>query len=187
MSEEMERWQAQAALTARAVVEAKHEVLERRREMEVTKDKMDRLVGGRWALACQGGGCVVAEWLGGGWVLPGGCAACMPALCCSTHTHKADCTGGLHPTAPPCPGRATRVPQLDKLYVGREQQLMLSTAINTAHYHQQTAHKYMGTGHARHHYQAAHQKLPAITAGLPRCASLAAELLGSAGCARKGR
>jgi hypothetical protein len=45
MAAEMERWQAQAALTARAVVEAKHEVLERRREMEVTKDKMDGLVG----------------------------------------------------------------------------------------------------------------------------------------------
>lgn len=46
MAEEMERWQAQAALTAHAVVEAKQEVMERKREMETTKDKMDRLVGG---------------------------------------------------------------------------------------------------------------------------------------------
>jgi hypothetical protein len=62
--------------------------------------------------------------------------------------------------------------QLDKLHVGREQQLMLSTAINTANYHQQTAGRFMGAGH--HHSK--HGKLPAI--GMSRCVVAS----GAAGC-----
>jgi hypothetical protein len=38
----MEKWRQQAHLTANAVMEAKGEVMERKRELDSTKDKMDR-------------------------------------------------------------------------------------------------------------------------------------------------
>ncbi|EFJ44809.1 hypothetical protein VOLCADRAFT_118633 [Volvox carteri f. nagariensis] len=44
MTSEMTRWQQQAHLTAAAVMEAKNEVLERKRELDSTKEKMDRLL-----------------------------------------------------------------------------------------------------------------------------------------------
>lgn len=42
--EEMENWRQQAQITANAVLEAKGEVLERKRELDSTKEKMDRLL-----------------------------------------------------------------------------------------------------------------------------------------------
>ncbi|CAD7696043.1 unnamed protein product [Ostreobium quekettii] len=44
LGDELERWRKQAELAAVAVIEAKGEVMERRREIDVTKDRMDRLV-----------------------------------------------------------------------------------------------------------------------------------------------
>eukprot|EP00775_Hariotina_reticulata_P011361 gene11361-11510_t len=44
MQAEMDRWKHQADITASAVIEAKNEVLERKRELDSTKDKMDRLI-----------------------------------------------------------------------------------------------------------------------------------------------
>lgn len=38
------RWKRQATLNAAAVIEAKNEVLERKRELDSTKDKLDHLV-----------------------------------------------------------------------------------------------------------------------------------------------
>jgi hypothetical protein len=38
------RWKQQASMTAAAVVEAKDEVLQRKRELDATKDRMDTLV-----------------------------------------------------------------------------------------------------------------------------------------------
>ena len=53
MANEMSRWQQQAHLTAAAVMDAKNEVLERKRELDHTKEKMDRCARlgeeGRWA------------------------------------------------------------------------------------------------------------------------------------------
>ncbi|KAK9803017.1 hypothetical protein WJX72_000682 [[Myrmecia] bisecta] len=44
MGSEMERWRQQAEATARAVVEAKNEVMDRKKDLDVTKEKMDKLV-----------------------------------------------------------------------------------------------------------------------------------------------
>ncbi len=44
MSAEMEKWRQQAALTANAVLDAKNDVMERKKELDHTKDKMDRLL-----------------------------------------------------------------------------------------------------------------------------------------------
>lgn len=44
LSEEMERWRQQAEFTAAAVIEAKAEVTERKRDLDSTRDKMDRLM-----------------------------------------------------------------------------------------------------------------------------------------------
>ncbi|WIA33092.1 hypothetical protein OEZ86_006246 [Tetradesmus obliquus] len=44
MAAEMDRWKQQASLTAAAAVEAKDEVLARKRELDATKDRMDSLV-----------------------------------------------------------------------------------------------------------------------------------------------
>jgi len=38
------RWRQQAQVTAAAVIEAKNEVMERKRELDLTKERMDRLV-----------------------------------------------------------------------------------------------------------------------------------------------
>ena len=38
------RWRHQAQLTAAAVMDAKNEVLERKRELDMTRDKMDNLI-----------------------------------------------------------------------------------------------------------------------------------------------
>ena len=44
LSDEMERWRQQAEITAAAVIEAKAEVTERKRDLDSTRDKMDRLM-----------------------------------------------------------------------------------------------------------------------------------------------
>lgn len=44
MGGEMERWRVQAEATARAVVDAKNEVILRKKDLDHTKDKMDSLV-----------------------------------------------------------------------------------------------------------------------------------------------
>eukprot|EP00210_Caulerpa_lentillifera_P001501 g1439.t1 len=44
LSEEMERWRQQAEYTAAAVIEAKAEVSERKRDLDSTRDKMDKLM-----------------------------------------------------------------------------------------------------------------------------------------------
>jgi len=44
LSEEMERWRQQAEFASAAVIEAKSEVTERKRDLDQTRDKMDRLM-----------------------------------------------------------------------------------------------------------------------------------------------
>lgn len=44
LSEEMERWRQQAEIAAAAVIEAKVEVNERKRDLDTTREKMDRLM-----------------------------------------------------------------------------------------------------------------------------------------------
>lgn len=44
LSEEMERWRQQAEYTAAAVIEAKAEVSERKRDLDSTREKMDKLM-----------------------------------------------------------------------------------------------------------------------------------------------
>lgn len=44
LTEEMERWRQQAEYTAAAVIEAKAEVSERKRDLDATRDKMDKLM-----------------------------------------------------------------------------------------------------------------------------------------------
>ncbi len=52
MSAEMEKWRQQAALTATAVMEAKNDVLERKKELDHTKEKMDKLLEVRDVCVC---------------------------------------------------------------------------------------------------------------------------------------
>ncbi|KAL0031026.1 hypothetical protein WJX79_010574 [Trebouxia sp. C0005] len=44
MGQEMERWRQTAEATSRAVTEAKNEVMERKKDLDTTKEKMDKLV-----------------------------------------------------------------------------------------------------------------------------------------------